>query len=438
MKTRLLQKRRVWCAALFVLLLNAVGLTKAYAWSDPWDFRAVCSSGQRLYYRIVDAENHFVNVRTPVTHWPSGVYDADPNDPDNMTGVVVIPSIVTYDNVAYTVIGIESAFYSWGQDAIPITGVVIPETVTTIGGLAFFGCPLLSGSLELPSQLTSIGNQAFSGCSNLTGSLIIPNTVTAIGEQAFMNCSGFTGNLVIPNAVTTIGGNAFNGCTGLNGTLTIGESVYEVDGGVFSSTNFVTVVYNAINANYFGGNSNPSEEKNRAFGECSSLTTLIIGNQVENIPFHAFSYCGFEGNLSIPNSTITIGQHAFYHCDNFDGILTVGSSVADIGANTFSYTDFSQVNFNATACDIGNTSVWENGPQCPLSIGENVTHISRNSFYGGRFTGSVVIPNSVTSIGYDAFTNCAGITEVTIGEGVASLGTAFKIAQALPRYTTMP
>jgi len=427
MRIKILQFNRATRTALFILLLNAVGLTKAYAWSDPWDFRAVCSSGQRLYYRIVDSENHYVNVRTPVTHWPSGVYDADPTDPDHMSGVVVIPSAVTYENEVYTVVGIESAFYSWGQDPIPITGVVIPETVTTIGNLAFSGCPLLSGGLELPSQLTSIGNWAFSGCSNLTGSLVIPNTVTTIGEQAFMNCSGFTGNLVIPNAVTTIGGDAFNGCTGLNGTLTIGESVYQVDGGAFSNTNFITVVYNAINANYFGGNSNPSEEKNRAFGECSSLTTLIIGNQVENIPFHAFSYCGFEGNLSIPNSTISIGHHAFYHCDNFDGILTIGASVADIGANTFSYTDFGQVNFNATACDIGNTSVWENGPQCPLSIGENVTHISRYSFYGGRFTGSVVIPNSVTSVGHDAFTNCTGITAVTIGEGVTSLG-------LLPQY----
>ena len=41
----------------------------------------------------------------------------------------------------------------------------------------------------IPSSVTSIGGYAFYGCSGLT-SVTIPESVTTIGEDAFWNCSG--------------------------------------------------------------------------------------------------------------------------------------------------------------------------------------------------------------------------------------------------------
>ena len=48
-------------AALLVLLLNVVGLTKMYAYS----FSAVCSTGQTLYYNNTNATNHYVEITFP-------------------------------------------------------------------------------------------------------------------------------------------------------------------------------------------------------------------------------------------------------------------------------------------------------------------------------------------------------------------------------------
>ena len=54
MSIKFLPLKRAVRTALLVLLLNVVGLTKGYA----YDFSAVCSTGQTLYYEITDAANH--------------------------------------------------------------------------------------------------------------------------------------------------------------------------------------------------------------------------------------------------------------------------------------------------------------------------------------------------------------------------------------------
>ena len=60
---------------------------------------------------------------------------------------------------------------------------VIPNSVTSIKGWAFYGCNSLT-SVTIPDSVTSIESDAFSGCSSLT-SVYIPNSVTSIGENAF-------------------------------------------------------------------------------------------------------------------------------------------------------------------------------------------------------------------------------------------------------------
>lgn len=71
----------------------------------------------------------------------------------------------------------------------------------------------IHGHLEIPDSITSIGGYAFYRCSGLT-SIEIPNSVTSIGDRAFKGCSGLT-SIVIPNSVTSIGDEAFYGCSGL-------------------------------------------------------------------------------------------------------------------------------------------------------------------------------------------------------------------------------
>ena len=186
---------------------------------------------------------------------------------------ITIPNRVTFGEfVFYECIGLKSVYISdlgkWCEASFGsnysnplyyagnlylnnklVTNLVIPNTITTIGDYAFYGCRSLT-SITIPNSVTTIGGFAFEDCSRLKGvnitdlekwceisfsnstanplyyahnlylnnqlvtNLVIPNTITTIGVSAFSGCSGLT-SITIPNSVTTIDNSAFYKCSGL-------------------------------------------------------------------------------------------------------------------------------------------------------------------------------------------------------------------------------
>ncbi|MBR6272929.1 MAG: leucine-rich repeat protein, partial [Bacteroidales bacterium] len=218
-------------------------------------------------------------------------------------------------------------------------------------------------------------------------------------QSVFRKCSGFTGSLTLGNALTTIPHSAFDECSGFTGTLTIPNTVTEIG--------------------------------NYAFYNCSGFTgTLTIPNSVTTIGNYAFSNCsGFTGTLTIPNSLTTIGNYAFYNCSGFTGTLTIPSGLTQMGLGAFqNCTGFTQVNYNATNCSdvadpTNSTTGTFNGCGGTLTIGDNVERIPKNMFRKSSFTGTLIIPNSVTTIGDFAFYSCSGFTgSLTLPNALTSIG----------------
>lgn len=119
--------------------------------------------------------------------------------------------------------------FDYNGYAINFTSIVIPSSVTSIGGWAFYRCSGLT-SVTIPDGVTSIGGGVFFNCYGLT-SVTIPDSVTSIGEYAFCGCSGLT-TITIPDSVTSIGERAFVDCYGLtsitipNGVTSIGDAAF--------------------------------------------------------------------------------------------------------------------------------------------------------------------------------------------------------------------
>ncbi len=91
-----------------------------------------------------------------------------------------------------------------------------------------------------------IKNDVAVGCRPWATSVTIPESVTSIGKSAFYGCKGLT-SVTIPNSVTSIGSSAFSGCTGLT-SITIPNSVTSIDGSAFYGTNAKLYVHRGTTA----------------------------------------------------------------------------------------------------------------------------------------------------------------------------------------------
>ena len=183
------------------------------------------------------------------------------------------------------------------------------------------------------------------------------------------------------------------------------------------------------------------------FKDCSSLTTITIGNNVKNFIGGCFfqglkkvivkdiaAWCGIKyqytgsnplchahhlysdedteiTNLVIPNSVTNIGHWAFAGCSGLTSV-TIPNSVTRIGSNAFQY------------CS-GLTSV---------TIPNSVTSIGNSAFDGCSGLTSVTIPNSVTSIGSNAFQYCSGLKKVIVKDIAAWCGIEFVGGSSNPLY----
>ena len=206
-----------------------------------------------------------------------------------------------------------------GKDVVNIT---IPNSITSVGELAFYGCSKLT-SVTIPNSVTSIGNGAFEGCSSLT-SVTIPNSVTSIGNSAFNDCSKLT-SMTIPNSVTSIGQSAFRDCSSLT-SLTIGNGVTSIDGYAFYGCSKLTSVTIPNSVTSIG---------NSAFRSCSGLISVTIGNSVKSIGNSAFQSCSSLTSLTIGESVTKIVQAAFRYCSSLSSIICKAETPPSVGSYAF-------------------------------------------------------------------------------------------------------
>lgn len=370
----------------------------------------------------------------------------------------IIPSAVEYDSQIYNVTSIgEHAF----QNCINLSFVSIPAGVTNIESHAFQNCPKLP-AISFPSSVTTIGYYAFTNCISLK-TIEIPENIISVHLEAFRRCSslisviwnakncadylcvidgseqpypfpssvtsfefgdkvekipaflcyglqglthvslppsvksigerafGATGLVTIdmPDSLRTIGKYAFYGCSKLM-TITIPKNVTSIETEAFYwCSSLSSVNWNAkkciakINDDSFG----PSPFYD------SPISSFVFGDSVEFIPQYLCYHLNDLTSIVVTKNVTQIEKKAFARCENLHKVIWLAKSVENLKWNYWFNNDSSITEF---------------------VFGNEVTHIPSYLCSEMDKLTEVAIPQSIASIGENAFSSCSGLTKVEV------------------------
>ena len=206
--------------------------------------------------------------------------------------------------------------------------------------------------------------------------------------------------VVIGDSITKIGKESFSSlsCT----TVRIGKNVQVIGENAFMNCTSLTgdlVIPDSVT----------TIDRWAFFGSVISNGTLTLGKGLRTIGERAFTDCSFSGGLTIPEGVTEIAEGAFCSSSKYSsspalgkitGTLTLPSTLKTIGAYAFAYEGFSG----------------------ELLIPDGVTSIGANAFVEcDGFGGTLSLPDSVKTVGESAFYLCEGFTGLKLSAGLTKI-----------------
>lgn len=312
------------------------------------------------------------------------------------------------------------------------TDVILPDEVKEIGDRAF--CDASMTSVILPKGLVSIGVNAFYRCESLKR-ISFPDSLKTIKRGAFASC-GKLEEIVIPNLESWLGisfenewsNPLFSGpfSSGKNRRLIVeGEPINELSIPMSATriNEWAFAGCNSIQSLVIPGG--VSEIGQGAFRNCDNLIFVSIPKSIAKIETEVFAHSGLK-EIDLPEGLEEIEREAFASCDSLERIR-IPTTIKRIGWNAFSGCfKLKEVHIQSlsawTSIDFfGNLNMgFQSNP-----LGGGVGRLSRSGgklLIDNEIVASLMIESSVSSIEAACFYGCANFVELTIPEGITSIG----------------
>ena len=302
---------------------------------------------------------------------------------------------------------------------------VIPEDIENIYKYAFYYVPFIS--LTLPEGLISIGDYAFEAC-NKFKNLELPSSLTTIGVGAFDRASSWQ-EIHIPENVTSIGRYAFRQVLAAKKiTVDSNNTVYDSreDSNCIVRTNDNTLLFGCTYSKIASDIINIEEY---AFWNYN-FSTIVIPEGVKTIGINAFNSCDYLTAINIPSTVNNIGKGVFQSCK----LLTT----ITVDSNNTVYDSREDCDCIVRTAD----NVLLFGSNKNVTIPNTIVTIGTEAFYQCDNITEIDIPDSVITVDADAFILCNKLTKITLGENVKTLNyrcfECSSLSEIIAKPTTAP
>ncbi len=287
-----------------------------------------------------------------------------------------------------------------------LQSVTLPDSVQSIGFYAFRECTGLK-EFHMGKNVRTIELNAFRDCTSLQR-LVLSDSLETIGVHAFDGCGAITDTVVFPESLVSLGDNAFAGASGPNAVAV--WKARHCKSGAKPMSHFTKVIFGE-NVEYIG-----------SYLFCSApLDTVILPNGVDTIEHYAFYKCSLK-YIELPQSLKYIGEVAFYGAASLTSLI-VPENVSNIPSSMCSdCSSLKSVTLPEGIKAIENYAFYHCKSLSNINIPQSVQSIGDLAFAGCSSLTSVSIPEGITGISDCAFSLCLSLKEVHFPKSLTSIG----------------
>ncbi len=167
---------------------------------------------------------------------------------------------------------------------------------------------------------------------------------------------------------------------------------------------------------------------NYAFNSCSSLTSIMMSNNITSIGYSAFDGCLNLTSITLSNNITSIGYGTFSTCTNLQYTIYDNAEYLTNSDNQC-IALMRAINTQITSCEIypltkiiGNAAFSDCTNLTSITIPKDVKSIGSSAFSGCSSLSSITIPDGVTSIGSYTFSGCSSLSSIKIPSNITTIG----------------
>ncbi|WP_163318606.1 leucine-rich repeat domain-containing protein [Dysgonomonas sp. 520] len=142
----------------------------------------------------------------------------------------------------------------------------------------------------------------------------------------------------------------------------------------------------------------------------ANLTSLTIAEGVETIGNSSFASCSAITNIQLPTTVKSIEDWAFYGCGGLESI-NIPDGITIINKQTFAWSGVTNIVLPASVTKIDDCAFQDAKKLSTINL-ENITEIGNWALYETAIT--TVDVSKVTTVGNEAFRNCANLQSITL------------------------